>query len=426
MITANDPVETYLGNDTADEFAFNFKVRDDADILIMVFSTVSGALLWSERGDELDEVDDVYFNPLAGGGTITLPAPLPSGQKIVIMLAADIPVQGFQFREQTNYQLRQFEEALDNVMIYIQRMNNRFDRVFQLSDNAAGVAGLNMKIASMPVPNGIPIFNDDGDAIEFITPDELVSSTGGFVDTDYAYVGYSARFSEAFSSTDLDDTLTKILNISYLAPLISLSGTGSGTIREKGASLASAPLTAAITKRSDPIAEVRFYRGVTLIDTQTSGGGIPNGGNSTYTDSTGWTDTISFSAQVDDDGSTGGPTTVTSNTVTYTFVYPYYYGADAAAISAAAVAALTKSVIVSTATVNLTITAAGGEVFYFAYPASYGALTSILDVNGFNTLPDWTLRTENITGLDGKPVSYRIYEFNNPVTAGDYYYSFRR
>lgn len=242
----------------------------------------------------------------------------------------------------------------------------------------------------------------------------------------FAFEGFSARFGQFFSSTTLLDTLSKILNLQYTAPAISLSASGGSAIREKGEAVTSTILTAAITKRSDPIAAVRFYRNPsTLLDTQTSGGGIPNGGNSTYSWTGSFSDTTTFRAEVDDNGATGGPTTV-SATTTFTFVYPYYDGAGSVGLTASAVAGLTKSKIVSTATVNRTFTATSGQVFYFAYPASYGALTSILDVNGFETLPDWTLRTENITGLDGNPVSYRIYEFKNPVVAGSYYYSFRR
>lgn len=249
---------------------------------------------------------------------------------------------------------------------------------------------------------------------------------GGILDEDYVFSGYSARFSEDFGpSTGLSDTLARILDISYVAHSVSFTASGSSTIREKGDAVTASTLTAAITKKSDPIAEVRFYEGASLLDTQTSGGGIPSGGNSTYSWTGSFSDNTTFSAQVDDSGATGGPTTVTAS-ASFTFVYPYYYGAGAVGLSAAGVSALTKSVIVSTATVTETITAAGGEVFYFAYPASYGALTSILDVNGFETFPDWTLRTENITGLDTTAQSYRIYEFNNPVTAGSYEYTFKR
>jgi hypothetical protein len=253
---------------------------------------------------------------------------------------------------------------------------------------------------------------------------------GGLLDADYAFVGYSARFSEAFDTSGLYETIAQILDISYLAPQVSLSASGSGTVREKGTSVVATTLTAAITKRSDQISEVRFYQGATLLEIQSSGGGIPSGGNSVYSDAiTTFTDNQTFSVQVDDTGLTndppGTPSTVTAS-ASFTFVYPYYFGSGAAGLTAAQVAALTKDVRVSTSSLTKTFTPSSGEKFYFAYPASYGALTSILDENGFETFADWTLRTENITGLDATAQSYRIYEFNNTVVAGSYDFTFIR
>lgn len=242
---------------------------------------------------------------------------------------------------------------------------------------------------------------------------------------DVSYEGFSARFNEPWSSDGIDDTFQKIIKIEYTPPTVTLSASGN-VLREKGDAVTSSTLTAAITKRSDPIAQVRFYRNPsTLLDTQTSGGGIPNGGNSTYNWTGSFSDNTTFRVEVDDTGASGGPSTATSTT-TFSFVYPYYVGAGAPGLSASSVAGLTKRIITSTASRVETISASGGQVFYFAYPASYGALVSILDVNNFETLPDWTLRTENITGLDGTAVSYRIYEFENPVVAGSYQYTFRR
>ena len=253
-----------------------------------------------------------------------------------------------------------------------------------------------------------------------------LSATDGDADWfDYSYSGYSSRFSGVFSSTDLDDTLQKILAISYTAPTVNFSAS-SNILREVGDAVTSTTLTAAITVTSDPIDEVRFYLNPsTLLATQTSGGGIPSGGNSTYAWNGSFADDTTFRSEVDDDGTSGGPTTVT-DTTTFNFVYPYYVGAGAVSLSAANVALLTKRIINSTSSRNETITAGAGEVFFFAYPASYGALTSILDENSFETIGDWTLRTENITGLDASAVSYRIYEFDNPVTADDYEYTFIR
>lgn len=276
-------------------------------------------------------------------------------------------------------------------------------------------------------PSSLKFVLTDAHDVTLWTVDHVAPADGGgggIIDADYAYSGYSSRFLEVFSSSGLNDTMNKILKLVYTAPGISLAASGSGTIREKGDPVTSTTLTATVTKKSDPIAEVRFYRNPsTLLDTKT--GTIPSGGPESTTYSTSFSDNVTFRAEADDNGASGGPTTV-SATASFSFVYPYYNGAGSVGKTPAQVAALTKSIISSTATVNKTMTAANGEVFYFAYPASYGALTSILDVNGFETLPDWTRTTQNITGLDSTPQSYYIYEFNNPVVAGAYYYSFRR
>jgi hypothetical protein len=227
--------------------------------------------------------------------------------------------------------------------------------------------------------------------------------------------GFSARFNQDFTSTDLRDTIQKILNFQYLAPQVSLSGS-SNSLREKGDTVSSITLSATVTKRSDPIARIRFLEGVNEIadyDPPTNTGS----GVTTAPYNTPFSDNITFSVQVTDNGDTGGPSTVSSNT-TYSFVYPYYHGVGAQGFTPAQVATLTKSIINSNANLTRSFGAASGEVYYFAYPASYGALTEIYDENNFNVFSSWTLSTENITGLDGNPVSYRIYEFDNVVSAG--------
>jgi hypothetical protein len=239
-----------------------------------------------------------------------------------------------------------------------------------------------------------------------------------------AYSGYSDRFDENFDTADLIETLDQILLITYAGPLVSLSATGQGTVREKGTVVSASTLTAAVTKRSDPIARIQFFlNAVSIYDENPAL--IVGSGNTNYAWSGSFSDNASFTVQVTDTGASGGPTTVTS-TASFTFVYPYYSGAGAVGLTAAQVAALTKDVRVSSSNLTKSFTTTNGQVYYFAYPASYGALTSILDINGFETFPDWTLRTENITGLDGNAISYRIYEFNNPVVAGSTDYTFIR
>lgn len=244
---------------------------------------------------------------------------------------------------------------------------------------------------------------------------QLTGGTGSFGST-----GFSARFNESFDTADVGATIAQILQITYLGPTVSLSGSISTGVREKGTVVPDVTLTANTTKRSNDITEVRFYRAGALISTDATPS-ADGSADSTFTDTTDFSDTISFTAQVDDGTSTG-----TSNTLTYSFVYPYYYGAGAPGLTAAAVAALTKYVISSSSSVNPTFTTSNGDVYYFAYPATYGGLSSILDENGFETFNTWTLRTENITGLDGSAQSYRIYVFNNQVIAGTTNFRFIR
>jgi hypothetical protein len=268
--------------------------------------------------------------------------------------------------------------------------------------------------------SGLPPGGVTGDIIEKQSSTEQDATWGSFL-----YQGFSNRFNTTLNFTSVRQFLAWLADITYTAPLISLSASGN-SLREKGDAVTSTTLTAAITKRSDPIAQVRFYLNPsTLLDTQIAGGAIPNGGNSTFAWTGSFSDNTTFRAEVNDSGATGGPTTVTSTT-TFNFVYPYYTGSGAAGLSAAAVAALTKLIINSTANREQGFTTPGGQVLYFAYPASYGALTSILDANNFETIADWTLRTENITGLDTTAVSYRIYEFKNPLVAGTTTYTFIR
>jgi hypothetical protein len=268
------------------------------------------------------------------------------------------------------------------------------------------------------------------DTVDNVSPAD--GGGGGIIDEDYTFDGYSQLLGGQFGpSTGLMDTLARIIRITYTPHTVSLSGS-SNVLREKGTSVPSVVLTAAVTKKSDPIAEVKFYRNPsTLLDTQASGGAIPNGGNSTYTYSTAFSDDVTFRTEVKDNGATGGPTTVTATTA-YSFVYPYYavsgaLGLTGANIRSAAGSDPTKIlVITSNANLTRTIAVGAGEYPYFAYPASYGALTSILDVNGFEVLPSWTASTLNITGLDATSQSYRVYRGNNPLTAGSYQFTFKR
>lgn len=235
------------------------------------------------------------------------------------------------------------------------------------------------------------------------------------------YNGFSTRFSSLVNLQGLKATLDYVMNMGYVAPNLSLTGSVSTALREIGNTIASVVLTGTFTKTLDDLATIRFYQGA-LLDTQAIG---PGSGSANFTYSTPFSTNTTFTAQVDDISAQPKPSKTAS--LTYSFVYPYYYGAGAAGKTGAQIRSdLSMDIINNTNNYSKTLVSAGSQKLYVAYPASYGALTSILDANLFEVISTFTATTTNITGLDGNPVSYRIYESNNLVIAGSFAFQFKK
>lgn len=105
--------------------------------------------------------------------------------------------------------------------------------------------------------------------------------------------------------------------------------------------------------------------------------------------------------------------------VRYTIDDVFYYGATVPAATEAQIRALTR-LLEPKGNKTLEFTSSG-QILYFAYPQSYGALTSIVDQNGFDITTSFTLRPGvmfNLTSPNyGSGVSaFNVYEYNNPTT----------
>jgi hypothetical protein len=221
-----------------------------------------------------------------------------------------------------------------------------------------------------------------------------------------------------FSAQNMEQMFNQLL-YPYIAPSLTLSASpATGTVREFGNDVATVTLNATTTKHTNDITLVEFYRGASLIHTQVAP--IAGGGLETYIDTTPvTTNGITFTAKAGD-----GTQTTTSSGVSYTFVYPFYYGVGAQGLTGAQIRS-TLTLLVKTPSNTTTITSPSSQVFYLAYPDTSAVLTSILDTNGFETISDYTLRTVSITGLDGTPQTYKVYEYNNPTTQTNFTNQFK-
>jgi len=458
----------YLGLGNVKTYSFDFKLQVLTHLLIVMIDD-EGVIVDTVRGNDNTIIDVVTFNPLSdAGGTITLLANLPLDYKLVLLLADDAPTQPYTYGTKRELNLKELERSLDFLngqiqrLAYLQSRSIQFDEIIDDPQNVvnlipggvivvdedglgvttlpkgafAGPPGIqgnpwfvgtgdpNVNPPTGPTPNDGDIYADETGALwQYLAGVWTLTGEQLPIGGNATAVGYSQRYGEAVNLLTTQDIVDYIFNFGYVASSITLSGS-SNVLREKGASVSNPTLTAVVTKRSDPIAAVRFYDGVTLINTVSSPN--PAGGSFPFVTSVTFSDNRTFGAQSDDDGTSGGPTTSNAST-TYNFVYPYYYGVGVAGLNAAAIAALTKDIINSNATLLRSFTIAGPtDRMYFAYPTAYGALVTIIDVNNFDVIGDWTRTTKAITGLDGNAVNYYCYEFNNVQTNGVYAYTFKR
>lgn len=447
MAVSNQTVkQAYVGTGVLTTFAIPFAYIPQyasEDVKVYKLNTLTGLITLMTEGALQDYTltppYNAVSNPAGPTDVVFNVAPLVTDKVLVTRL---LPLtQIVNYINTGKFVAKSHEMGMDRMTFMIQQIADALGRASQISI-VDELGGFDTTIPPLPDGPATLRTNDTNTGWEWV-PLPTGGTAGGIppgggvgaalVKTsaadfeadwdDFVIEGFSSRFGSLFSSVGLRDTINKIIAITYTGPGVSLSASGSGTVREKGTAVTAVTLSANVVKRSDPIQTVVFKKDGVAIHTVPAPN--PLGGTETYNWTGSFTDNTTFSVEVTDSGATGGPT-MASSSANFVFVYPYFNGAAAVGSNVATIQGLTKSVIVNTATLTRTMTATNGQVFYFAYPAAYGVLTSILDVNNFETLPDWTRTTRNFTGLDATVQSYYVYEFNNPVLAGSYQYTFKR
>lgn len=131
-------------------------------------------------------------------------------------------------------------------------------------------------------------------------------------------------------------------------------------------------------------------------------------------------------------GNNGSPTTIYSSIKYLLSTYPYIYGTDSTAAligGGSAFYGVMSKLVETVGNKTVGFNTADLKYFWFAYPATYADLTSILDQNGFEQITNFTKYTVNVssTGLsnDWSNVSYKIYRSNaKAFTVGTWNYQF--
>lgn len=211
------------------------------------------------------------------------------------------------------------------------------------------------------------------------------------------------------------DLLYEILH-PYVAPSASasLSPQNGGTV-EWNTEITPQSINVNFTLGSNPITKVEVYYGSEMVATSEVSSGVTrisvdvSSADSITKDSP----YKNFSVRVYDDSGKY----VTANTGSFTFVYPYYYGAMADIPTADDIPNLTKK-IAGKGNQTITYNMSQERAVFVCYKG-YGALSQILDANGFDSTGTFT-RIEVTYDTN----EYYIY-YNSPSTNSNFKFTFK-
>lgn len=125
--------EQWLGTGDTLAYTFNFKI-EVAAILLLIAYDGNGLEQWRVRGDDITQLASCIFDPVNGGGTITLLNFFPDTWSMTLLLAPDQPIQPDEYKGKTGFSLSAFEQTFDRLSGQIQRLAYLCFRSVKLDD----------------------------------------------------------------------------------------------------------------------------------------------------------------------------------------------------------------------------------------------------------------------------------------------------
>lgn len=255
--------------------------------------------------------------------------------------------------------------------------------------------------------------SDVTDLSDTLTSMELDGYYDSTVPTTVTLGGIEAGYTPAGGRIRLKDLLYNLLH-PYVAPKVTASASPSngGTV-EWNTTQTISQVTVNCTMGSNPFTKIEVYQGSSLLKSVTT---VNSGANYvSLTDVTITKDSTYKYLTVRLYDSSGKY--VSANTGTFSFVYPYYYGVSSDIPTADTVSSMTKKIAAKgNQTISYTMTQ---QRAVFACYKGNGALSTILDANGFDSTGTFT-RIELTIGT----LTYYVY-YNNPSTNTNFNFTFK-
>lgn len=234
---------------------------------------------------------------------------------------------------------------------------------------------------------------------------------GGALDVDVTSnytVGGIAAGTTIPAGTTFADIFNMLLN-KYQEPIVSLSLNPSTTLMTIWEKIDSITTTVSVSKKSNPITRVDILENGTVVKSFTDG--VSAWGSFTYKKTDPTVNTTTFKVNVYDGKSWA------SDSKTITFVNPSYIGTvtdDVVNPTATDIKKMEKVALTSKKFTKEHIDMEYGRIV-FAYPMSYGSLTSIKDGNNVEYINSYTKTTVTIDGI-----SYNVYTLTDSAGVEDF------
>lgn len=195
----------------------------------------------------------------------------------------------------------------------------------------------------------------------------------------------------------------------YQKPTVSFTISPNTTIYETGNTISRIVFSITATKKSNNIQSIKIYNGSTLLTTITDN--VSNGGNFSYTYNCSITSNVTLKIEVSD----GENTVSATNNIVFTSKSYYGFVNDGTIIDASTVKGLQNSALKTSKSFTYgEITCSNSKIVY-AYPQSFGALTSILDASGFEYIDSYSRTNISIDGIN-----YYVYTLIEPVSLDNF------
>lgn len=169
-ITNTVSINQYIGNGSASDYAYTFKIFLESDLLVIQTDSTTGV----DTTLVLNTDYTVSGVQVTTGGNVTLTAGnLPSGDGLTIKRVEPL-TQLTEFRNQSEYFAELHENAMDKLTMIAQQQQDDLDRCLRVPDSVDLIA----VSTTLPSPAATTLFGWNAAADEIIqyTPDDIVNA----------------------------------------------------------------------------------------------------------------------------------------------------------------------------------------------------------------------------------------------------------